>query len=80
MFIEISKMRVIGKERNKGNTSWNIMETIRKKGAIRHLPYTIPQLAQRLQETLPRGYTWKDYLAGNTDLHLTIYDQLAHGL
>jgi len=32
--------------------------------------FTLLQLIRHLKKTLPDGYTWKDYVAGKTDLHL----------
>lgn len=32
--------------------------------------WTLPQLIKRLKKTIPQGYTWRDYVAGKTDLHL----------
>lgn len=32
--------------------------------------FTLPQLIKHLKRTLPAGYTWEDYVAGKTDLHL----------
>ena len=34
------------------------------------VPYTIDDLIRRLKRTLPKGYTWKDYISGKTDLQV----------
>jgi hypothetical protein len=32
--------------------------------------YALPDLMNRLESTLPKGYSWQDYLDGKTDLHI----------
>ena len=34
------------------------------------VPYTLNGLIKRLKKTLPKGYTWDDYINGRTDLHV----------
>ena len=34
------------------------------------VPYTIDGLIKRLKKTIPKGYTWKDYINGKTDLSI----------
>ena len=53
-----------------GSSIWKILKSKKDgKSWIKYTDYTLGELVEHLKSTLPKGYTWDDYING-ADLHI----------